>query len=118
MMSREGITEKPVLAETVDLKLMKSVDHLQLTKVVVTRDGSVPHEQHVKGLKEFARRTIKRFYHAKEKEKLTKYVDAIGKNSIPATVVEKKHQSSSSLLASLARNRIAAPQARESPLSS
>jgi hypothetical protein len=40
------------------------------------------------------------------------------KNSIPATEVEKKHRSSSSLLASVARSRIVAPQARESPLSS
>jgi hypothetical protein len=56
---REGITEKPVLSETMDLKLTKSIDHLQLTKVVVRRDGPVPDEQYVKGLKEFAQRTVK-----------------------------------------------------------
>jgi hypothetical protein len=69
---REGITEKPVMAEIVDLKLTKSVDNLQLTQVVVTRDRSVPDEQHIKGLKEFARRTIKRFSRTLEKEKLTR----------------------------------------------
>jgi hypothetical protein len=73
-MSREGITEKPILAETVDLKLKKSIDTLQLTKVVVRMDGPVPDEQQVKGLKEFARRTIKRFSHTREKEKLKQYV--------------------------------------------
>jgi hypothetical protein len=42
--------------------------------VVTRRDGAVPDEQHVKGLKKFARRTIKRFSHTREKEKLQQYV--------------------------------------------
>jgi hypothetical protein len=37
--------------------------------------GPVPDEQHVKGLKEFARSTIKRFSHTREKEKHRRYVD-------------------------------------------
>jgi hypothetical protein len=75
MMNREGITERPLLADTVNLKLRKSIDDLELTKLIVTRDGPVPDEQHIRGLKEFARRTIKRFSHTKEKEKLTRYVE-------------------------------------------
>jgi hypothetical protein len=43
--------------------------------MIVRRDGSVPDEQHVKGLKEFARRTIKRFSHRREKEELRQYMD-------------------------------------------
>jgi hypothetical protein len=74
-MNREGITEKPVLADTVNVKLRKSIDDLEVTKLIVTRDGHVPDEQHIKGLKEFARRTIKRFSHTKEKEKLMQYVE-------------------------------------------
>jgi hypothetical protein len=66
---------KPILSETVGLKLKKSIDHLQLRRAVVRRDGPGPDEQHVKGLKKFARRTIKRFSHTKEKEKLRQYVD-------------------------------------------
>jgi hypothetical protein len=65
---------EPILAETVDLKLKKSIDTLQLTKVVVRRDGPVPDEQQVKGLKEFARSTMKQFSHTREKEKLKQYV--------------------------------------------
>jgi hypothetical protein len=75
MRFREGIAEKPVLSETVDLKLKKRIDYLHLTRIVVRRDGSVPDEQHVKRLKEFARKTIKRFSHTREKEKPRRYVD-------------------------------------------
>jgi hypothetical protein len=57
------------------LKLEKSTDHLQSTKAIVRSDGPVPDEQHVKGLKEFARKTIKRFLHTREKETLRRYVD-------------------------------------------
>jgi hypothetical protein len=67
---REGITGKPVLPETVGLKLKNSIDHLQLRRAVVRRDGPVPDEQHVKGLKKFSWRAIKRFSHAREKEEL------------------------------------------------
>jgi hypothetical protein len=75
MRFRKGITEKPILSETMDLKLKKSIDHLQLTNVVVRRNGPVPDEQHVKDLKEFTLRTVKRFSHTREKEKLRGYVD-------------------------------------------
>jgi hypothetical protein len=69
MIFQAGIATKPALSETVDLRL-KNTDHLRLTKVVMRRDGAVPDEQHVKGLKEFGRRIIKRFSHTREKEKL------------------------------------------------
>jgi hypothetical protein len=89
-----GIATKTVLSETVNLRLKKSIDHLRLTKMVMRRDGPVPDEQHVKGVKEFARRTIKRFSHASEKEKLQQYVAghfAIGDAfalGIPMSVLE------------------------------
>jgi hypothetical protein len=75
MRFREGITQKSVLCETVDLKLKKSVDHLQLTKVIGRRDGPVPDKQYVKALKKFARGIIKSFSHTSDKEKLRRYVD-------------------------------------------
>jgi hypothetical protein len=65
-----GIATKHVLSETMDLRLKKSIDHLRLMKVVMRRDRPVRYKQHVKGLKAFAQRTIKRFSHTREKEKL------------------------------------------------
>jgi hypothetical protein len=59
----------------VDLKLKKGIDHLQFPKMVVRRDGRVADEQYVKGLKEFALRTIKRFSHIRDREKLRRYMD-------------------------------------------
>jgi hypothetical protein len=94
MRFQAGITTKPVLPDTVDLKIQKSIDHLQFRKTILRRDGAVPDEQHVKGLKEFARRTIKRFSHTRQKEKLKQYVEehfVIGDTfalGIPMSVLE------------------------------
>jgi hypothetical protein len=74
-MFHQGITGEPVLSEIVDLRLGESINHLHLTKAVVRRGGFVPDEQHIRGLKEFARRTIESFSHTREKEKLRRYVD-------------------------------------------
>jgi hypothetical protein len=67
-------SQKHVLSKTVDLRLGKSIDHLRLMKGLVRKDGPVPDEQHIRGLKEFTRKTIKRFSHTKEKEELRQYV--------------------------------------------
>jgi hypothetical protein len=52
----------------VGLKLWKKTDYLQSTNAIVGRGGPVPDEQHVGGFREFARKTIKRFSHTREKE--------------------------------------------------
>jgi hypothetical protein len=94
MILREGVTAKPILPETVDLVLSKSIEHIQLMKVVVRRHRPVPDERDVMGLKRLAWRPIKRFSHTREKERLEQYVDdrfVIGDTfalSIPMSILE------------------------------
>jgi hypothetical protein len=58
-----------------ELKLRASINHLQVTQAIVTRSGIIRNEQCTMGLKKFARKTLKRFSHTRDKEKLRKYVD-------------------------------------------
>jgi hypothetical protein len=57
------------------LALNASIDHLDFTQGVMERDAIALDEQHTRGLKTFAQKTIKRFSHAKDKQKISRYVD-------------------------------------------
>jgi hypothetical protein len=90
----QGDPEKPTLSETAQLTLNAHIDHLDCTESITERDAVALDEQDTTGLKTFARKTIKTFSHAKDKEKIKQYVEdhfAIGETfalGIPVSVLE------------------------------
>jgi hypothetical protein len=94
LLLRQGNSVKTNLSETAQLALNASIDHLDFTQSVLQRDAIALDEQHTRGLKTFAQKQIKRFSHAKDKEKISRYVGehfAIGETfalGIPVSVLE------------------------------
>jgi hypothetical protein len=67
--------ERQVLSDTAQLTLNASIDHLEVTRDITGRDAIAFEQQYATGLKSLEQRTIRRFSHAKDKEKIKGYVE-------------------------------------------
>jgi hypothetical protein len=72
---RQGDAERLILSDAAQLKLDASTDHLEVMRDITGRDAIDFDEQHATGLKTLAQRTIRRFSHVKDKEKIKRYVE-------------------------------------------
>jgi hypothetical protein len=94
LLLRQGNAEKPILSETAPLALGASIDHLDSLQNITERDAFARDEQIARGLKTFAQQTVERFCHAKDKEKIGRFVGdhfAVGEIfalGIPVSVLE------------------------------
>jgi hypothetical protein len=75
LLLRPGDAEEPILSEIAKLVLDTSIDHLGSAQDITERDAFALDGQNPRGLKTFAQKTIERFSHVKDKEKIGRYVE-------------------------------------------
>jgi hypothetical protein len=76
MLRRREISKNLILPGTTHLILNASIDYLNIRQTISRRDSIHLWREDILGLKDFDHKTVKKFYHTKNKNKINRYGDS------------------------------------------